>query len=286
VTIKIAGSYSSPPVTTAEFGLAPSLKLTFQSYSYYGMTTVGGITSDDSGNGSGLQIGFYNYCSFTPTLGALSTVGYYGNNAINAPSTKTITNAYGSLISLPINLSGTTGTVTNAYTLSLTGPAKSAGTLTTGYALYVSKGSGGTNNWTAYFDENIGVGVAPVSGVGIKIAGNNPIRIASVGTNTGTTAVVDSNGDLVKTSSSIRYKENVIESKLDSSLIYNLVPVQYNYISTGSSDFGLIAEEVEKQYPELINYDIEGNPESVKYDRISLLLISEIKLKCKKGSKK
>ena len=42
-------------------------------------------------------------------------------------------------------------------------------------------------------------------------------------------------------------------------------------------DFGLIAEYVEKLYPTLVQYNKEGQVESVSYDRLSLLLLMEIK---------
>ena len=40
--------------------------------------------------------------------------------------------------------------------------------------------------------------------------------------------------------------------------------------------FGLIAEEVEEVFPELVVYDSEGRPKSVKYHLLSSLLLNEL----------
>ena len=54
--------------------------------------------------------------------------------------------------------------------------------------------------------------------------------------------------------------------------------VLYNtYKFDDASDIGLIAEEVNEVYPELINYNEEGKPESVKYDGLSVMLLDEVK---------
>ena len=103
-------------------------------------------------------------------------------------------------------------------------------------------------------------------------------------TTTGTDAVITSAGVLAKKSSSKRYKENVVDTILDSSKIYDLLPVDFDWkkdvIIEGKNprrDFGLIAEDVEKLYPKLVQYNKEGQVESVSYDRLSLLLLMEIK---------
>ena len=103
-------------------------------------------------------------------------------------------------------------------------------------------------------------------------------------TTTGTDAVITGTGLLAKKSSSKRYKENVVDTILDSSKIYDLLPVDFdwkkNVIIEGKNpkrDFGLIAEDVEKLYPTLVQYNKEGQVESVSYDRLSLLLLMEIK---------
>mgnify|MGYP003328152814 CR=1 FL=1 len=69
--------------------------------------------------------------------------------------------------------------------------------------------------------------------------------------------------------------------------IYQLRPVRFNWDKDSDvwipdkddvEDHGLIAEEVNEIYPELINYNGEGNPESVKYNSLSVMLLDEVKI--------
>jgi hypothetical protein len=90
-------------------------------------------------------------------------------------------------------------------------------------------------------------------------------------------------GCLFPVSSSIRWKQNVkdISETLDTSLVYNLRPVTFNpslgHGNTEETHIGLIAEEVNDQFPLLVPKDGEGKPASVKYSILSVLLLAELK---------
>ena len=99
---------------------------------------------------------------------------------------------------------------------------------------------------------------------------------ATTTTTTGTDVIVTAEGLFAKKSSSIQYKDNVETLDFDSSKLDSLRPVSYNYKSDNAPDIGLIAEEVNEVYPELINYNKEGKPESVKYDGLSVMLLEEV----------
>src|SRR5206468_6243338 len=43
----------------------------------------------------------------------------------------------------------------------------------------------------------------------------------------------------------------------------------------GTSQFGLVAEEVEKVNPDLVVRDKEGKPYSVRYDQVNAMLLNE-----------
>jgi hypothetical protein len=96
-------------------------------------------------------------------------------------------------------------------------------------------------------------------------------------TTTGTDLIVTTGGLFAKKSSSIQYKDNVKALDFDSSKLDNLRPVSYTYKFDDAPDIGLIAEEVNEVYPELVNYNEEGKPESVKYDGLSVMLLDEVK---------
>ena len=56
------------------------------------------------------------------------------------------------------------------------------------------------------------------------------------------------------------------------------VTFKYNSDKSNSLQYGLIAEEVEQYYPNLVIYENteDGQPESVKYDGIQILLFNEL----------
>ena len=73
-----------------------------------------------------------------------------------------------------------------------------------------------------------------------------------------------------------RYKENIRNLEIDTSNIYNLRPVNYTSKDTKAENFGLIAEEVDKHFPELVAYNEKGQADSVDYQMLSVLLLNEI----------
>jgi len=93
----------------------------------------------------------------------------------------------------------------------------------------------------------------------------------------GTSLIVTGSGQILPQVSSIEYKENVEDLVFDSSKLDDLRPVSFNYKSDDVRDVGLIAEEVNEIYPELVNYDKEDKPYSVKYNGLSVMLLDEVK---------
>ena len=89
----------------------------------------------------------------------------------------------------------------------------------------------------------------------------------TVSVGTGTAVFVDNTGQMGTVVSSARYKENILPLNEISDKIYQLSPKTFNYKADKSkiSQFGLIAEEVEAVFPELVIYNAEGSPETVKY---------------------
>ena len=85
-----------------------------------------------------------------------------------------------------------------------------------------------------------------------------------------------SNGILYYYSSSIKYKKNIVDIEVDTSKIYNLRPVSFDDKASGERNFGLIAEEVYKEVPELVVLK-EEEPDSIVYANLSVLLLAEVK---------
>ena len=76
--------------------------------------------------------------------------------------------------------------------------------------------------------------------------------------------------------SSIKFKEDVRDIGEDDRALMQLRPVSFRYKGTTPVQYGLIAEEVEKVYPNLVVRDRDGQPLSVEYQELPALLLKEI----------
>lgn len=85
-----------------------------------------------------------------------------------------------------------------------------------------------------------------------------------------------STGVLARSTSSARYKKDIKDIEIDTSKLYDLRVVEFKEKNTDLPYFGLIAEEVYELFPELV-WMHEGQPDSVKYPLISVLLLNEMK---------
>jgi hypothetical protein len=97
---------------------------------------------------------------------------------------------------------------------------------------------------------------------------------------TGTYLQITSGGEIVKYSSSKKYKKDIEKLSVDRSKFMNLEPVSFKWneksATEGKSDYGLIAEEVEKIDPLLAIYNEEGEIEGVDYQKINIMLLKVV----------
>lgn len=172
-----------------------------------------------------------------------------------------------------------------------------AGQLATGSANVFIGGDAGYQNTGAY---NIFVGLSTGQA---NSSESNTIRIGAPGniSNTyiqginssaaGTTApiqtvCVDGSGKLWGTAgtcnaSSRRFKDQIADMGDSSSKLFQLRPVSFFYKpryddGTHAVQYGLIAEEVAKVYPEMAVYDKDGQPSGVKYQLLAPMLLNEL----------
>ena len=101
------------------------------------------------------------------------------------------------------------------------------------------------------------------------------------GVNDAVNVVIDSNGQLGTISSSRRYKEDINDMGDESDRLLRLHPVTFRYKEAYANDeqpldYGLIAEEVAEVFPELVVFNDENQPETVKYRLLSSLLLNEL----------
>ena len=126
-------------------------------------------------------------------------------------------------------------------------------------------------------------------------AENNTVRIGTQGTQaatyiagiyskgiasaTGVNVKVDSTGKLGTVLSSARFKEAIKPMDKASESILRLRPITFRYKKEfdpdGVTQFGLVAEDVEKVCPDLVVSDEDGKPLTVRYEAVNAMLLNE-----------
>jgi Chaperone of endosialidase len=138
---------------------------------------------------------------------------------------------------------------------------------------------------------NMALGVAAGSGI---TTANNVIAIGTAAENVddscyighifgatsgGTAVLINASGRLGTTTSSRRFKEDIKPMDEASEALLELKPVTFHYKKDidpeGRSQFGLVAEEVEKVNPDLVVHDKDGKPYTVRYDQVNAMLLNE-----------
>lgn len=164
----------------------------------------------------------------------------------------------------------------------------------------VGVGQGALYNNTTGSD-NVAIG----SGAGESITGSNNVDIAAPGVSgesgvirigspsaqkaafiagisttklTGSAVYVNSAGQLGVLASSERYKTAIKSMGDHTSKLDRLRPVTFHLKNDpdGEIQYGLIAEEVVKVYPELVIRDETGKIQGVRYDELSPMLLNEV----------
>ncbi len=95
----------------------------------------------------------------------------------------------------------------------------------------------------------------------------------------GSAVFIDANNKLGTVTSSKRFKEDIKPMDKASEALFSLEPVTFRYKKeidpAGTSQLGLVAEDVEKVNPQLVVRDKEGKPYSVRYDQVNAMLLNE-----------
>jgi hypothetical protein len=188
---------------------------------------------------------------------------------------------------------------THALLHNLTGASNTA----TGFNALGSNTTGGgnvavgTNAGSALTtgDNNIDIG-----NIGVA-AEANAIRIGTKGTQTraliagiynspifGLPVVVNGNGRLGIQASSARYKRDIRDMDDASAGLLRLRPVSFRYKQdpNGTLQYGLIAEEVARVYPELVSYGDDGKAQSVAYHMLPAMMLNEMQKQIRENRRK
>lgn len=152
----------------------------------------------------------------------------------------------------------------------------------------------GSNNVAILGGNNLTTGNNNIDIANSGVAGeSNTIRIGQgqiktflagvFGVTTGGAAspvLVDGNGQLGTTSSSRRFKRDIRPLDSMSEKLMALRPVSFRYKRSyvhgpSALQFGLIAEQVAKVYPNLVVYGRDGKPSAVAYQELPALLLAQ-----------
>ena len=227
-----------------------------------------------------------------------NTSGFY-TTAIGQRALYSSTTAYNNTASGYVALYRTTGqskTASGSAALysNTTGDgntASGAGALysntTGGYNIELGS-SAGASNATGSYNIHIGNSGANESYTTRIGTSGSQTRTFIAGIRGATTAsgavnvVIDANGQLGTVSSSRRFKEDIRDMGQMSARLLDLHPVVYRYRAEAQAgerplQYGLIAEEVEQVFPELVAYGADGRVETVQYHVLGALLLNELK---------
>jgi endosialidase-like protein len=144
----------------------------------------------------------------------------------------------------------------------------------------------GRNNTALGYAAGAGVTTANnVICLGYKVAGSNVSNTTFIANIRGVTTqeadavpvLIDSYGQLGTASSSARFKKDIEPISKASESILSLKPVSFRYKVHKNSkpQFGLIAEDVAQVNPDLVIYDADGKPYTVRYDAVNAMLLNE-----------
>ncbi|HWD19763.1 MAG TPA: tail fiber domain-containing protein [Verrucomicrobiae bacterium] len=252
--------------------------------------------------------------NYNTGIGIATLQDVYGDNNTAAGSFSLNSNFTGhdntamGYYSLVSNFNGTNNTANGAYALE-NNDSGANNTALGGQALFNNLGASNNtgvgvrallSNTTGH--DNIALGVNAgenattgssnifIGNTGVSSDGNL-IRLGTTQSNTfiagisgataasGVAVYVNGNGQLGTLTSSKRFKQNIQPMNGASDVLYSLHPVTFKYNKEldpqGLSQFGLVAEEVEKVDPNLVAHDDKGQPYTVRYEAVSAMLLNE-----------
>jgi Chaperone of endosialidase len=198
------------------------------------------------------------------TTGASNTAFGWGAMASSTTANSNTASGYQALVN---NTTGNANTANGLDALQLN---------TTGFNNVALGFNAGSNQTTGSNNVYIGANVTGVAGESNACYIRNIFGALSA---SGMPVLVNIDNKLGTTTSSKRFKEEIKPMDKTSEALLSLKPVTFRYKKeidpAGTSQFGLVAEEVEKVSPDLVVHDKKGKPYSVRYEQVNAMLLNE-----------
>ena len=122
-----------------------------------------------------------------------------------------------------------------------------------------------------------GNGVYGTSSSGYAGYFSGRVRVTSIPSGPSTGQVCfDNAGNLLRCTSSLRWKTNVQPFHGGMEIVQKLRPISFTWKEVGTRDIGLGAEDVAQVAPSLAITNSDGEVEGVKYERLNVVLINAI----------
>jgi hypothetical protein len=272
--------------------------------------TAGGVDALYSNTTGNSNTASGDFALFSNTMGNGNTASGELALAINTTGGDNTANGVDSLYSNTTGWSNTANGVAALFsnTTSYYNTASGGNALyynTTGYDNTASGYNALVNEATGSYNIGLGAGaggnvVAGSNNIDIGGAGSgnesNTIRIGNNNTQsatyiagisgtgvTGSAVEVTSSGQLGIALSSARYKRDIRDMGGASAGLMRLRPVTFRCKndSSGTLQYGLVAEEVERVYPELVTRGPDGEVQSVRYLEFTALLLNKLQKQAK-----
>ena len=281
-TSALAGSLNlNEGAANTAFGAFALFRVTGDANSAFGQnalfTNTTGFSNTASGTNALLEntSGSGNAAFGAEALGLNTT----GNNNTACGTDALLTNDTGNLntaagfLALANNVAGLENTAIGAKALRKSTGTKNIGI---GFQAGVSLTSGDNNIYVG----NQGAGVeSQTIRIGTAQAQTFIAGVANASVGNAAIVIIDTTtGQLGIPLSSARYKQDIAPMGLSSENVLNLRPVTFAYKEDAQhvKHYGLIAEEVEKIYPELVTRMPTGEVQTVKYYELIPMLLNEL----------
>jgi hypothetical protein len=283
-----AGSLKLPTSTASvgmiEINSVPVFSTYGTNNTFVGTNSGGSFGFNTTYNTDNVGLGYQSLYSLAGTAGIEgcynTCLGAFSGNAISSGSNNTLVGwQSGYVLSSGTDNTSCGQTSMNAL---VTGSYNTCLGTSSGNALTTSDSSniciGALTIGTAGDNNKLTIGVATGTGNG-EISSTVICGITGKTSTSGVAVYVNSSNVLGTSTSNRDSKQDITDMGEDSAIIYNLRPRTFKFKADTDpkpKQYGMIAEEVESIFPEMVAYNKDGKPTNLFYQFLAPMLVNEL----------